>query len=750
MKIQGIRSSQKIKALYPCLSAKKFFQISLAIFYFLSCIFIFSEKVLAADAPKIKPVAKSAVAARPATAAPARTPSTPGGALGVLGGLGYTPAPGAVPTVGSGPGSNSGPTQRPNSTTAPKMMGMVPGAPATGGQPPATIARVPTPAAGGQPPATIARVPTPAAGGQPPATIARVPTPAAGGQPPATIARVPTPAAAAGGQPPATIARVPTPAAATGGQPPATIARVPTPAAATGGQPPATIARIPTPATSQPSTAFRIPAIEPLPNNAFAQLPANYNISPIATRIPNLNNSFKPVNIEIPLEIALNKVKFDNLPKANLQIKPLPVIKPITNPVIKTVTAQSFNIPAIPKIAPIATVKPVANIKPITMPKPITSTLSPTPMPKLVMPAIAPIKPIDNILVKPIANVKPITMPAPIVNTLKPIQTPSFVKYTIPAIVPMDKFMLKPIGSIKPLTMPKPIATNIKAMPMPKFAYVDIPSLNYLSTKFNFDMPQQLETINMPKITPVKMAPIRLPDVEIPKYSMRNVAVMEMPKYTMPKIAVSEVKYQPINKQYVEKTIKLYDAKVMRDASSINSMISPNNNLQKYFSGRNELKIDLTKFIQNAPGQRKEIINQAQLYTNSAEVKKLQALDAWRNEYDKFIALSSNVSTVVKETGQVDPASLDYLENVKENLDMLTRNITDMGIDKTAIQQVIKSPAETINPLMKDTIPMPPALSNPSLRVLPGSNIAPKVDILNSLSRGVNNIFTSTVHAEEQ
>jgi len=138
-------------------------------------------------------------------------------------------------------------------------------------------------------------------------------------------------------------------------------------------------------------------------------------------------------------------------------------------------------------------------------------------------------------------------------------------------------------------------------MPMPKFAYVDIPSLNYLSTKFNFDMPQQLETINMPKITPVKMAPIRLPDVEIPKYSMRNVAVMEMPKYTMPKIAVSEVKYQPINKQYVEKTIKLYDAKVMRDASSINSMISPNNNLQKYFSGRNELKIDLTKFIQNAP-----------------------------------------------------------------------------------------------------------------------------------------------------
>jgi len=532
--------------------------------------------------------------------------------------------------------------------------------------------------------------------------------------------------------------------------------------------------------------------IQPLPaNNSFARMPANYNIAPMATRIPNLNSSFKPVNIEMPLEITFNKVKFDNMPRTNLQIKPLPAIKPITNPVIKTVTAQSFNIPAIPKIAPIATVKPVANIKPITMPKPIVSTLSPTPMPKLVMPTmpkiapiaavkpianikpitmpkpivstlsptpmpklvmprVAPIKPIENVLVKPIANVKPITMPAPIVNTLKPIQAPSFVKYTIPAITPMDKVMLKPIESIKPLIMPKPIATNIKAMPMPKFAYVDIPSLNYMSTKFDFDMPQQLETINMPKITTVKMAPVRLPDVEIPKYSMPNVAVMEMPKYTMPKIAVSEVKYQPINKQYVEKTIKLYDAKVMRDASRINSMISPSNNLQKYFSGRNELKIDLTKFIQNAPGQRKEIINQAQLYTNSAEVKKLQALDAWRNEYDKFIALSSNISTVVKETGRVDPASLDYLENVKENLDMLTRNITDMGIDKTAIQQVIKSPAETINPLMKGTVPMPPALSNPSLRVLPGSNVAPKVDILNNFSRGVSNIFTSTVHAEEQ
>jgi hypothetical protein len=50
---------------------------------------------------------------------------------------------------------------------------------------------------------------------------------------------------------------------------------------------------------------------------------------------------------------------------------------------------------------------------------------------------------------------------------------------------------------------------------------------------------------------------------------------------------------------------------------------------------------------------------------------------------------------------------------------------------------------------MKDRAPMPSVLENPSLKVFPGS-IAPKVDILNSFSRGVSNIFTSTVHAEEQ
>ncbi|MDD4182863.1 MAG: hypothetical protein PHT53_03475 [Candidatus Omnitrophica bacterium] len=304
--------------------------------------------------------------------------------------------------------------------------------------------------------------------------------------------------------------------------------------------------------------------------------------------------------------------------------------------------------------------------------------------------------------------------------------------------------MVKPIASIKPLTMPKPIATNIKAMPMPKFAQVDIPSLSYMSKTYNFEMPKQLGAITTPKMTPIKVAPIRLPDVEIPQYAMPKLTV------TMPRVIVTEVKYQTINTRYVEKTIKLYDAKVMHDASRINSMISPANNLQKYFSGNGAPKIDLAKFIQNTSGQRKGIITQAQIYTNSVEVKKLEALDTWRNEYDKFMALSSNISNVVKETGQIDPASLDYLENVKENLDTLTRNITDMGVDKKTMQQVIENPGKAVvNPLMKDRAPMPSVLENPSLKVFPGS-IAPKVDILNNFSRGVSNIFTATVHAEEQ
>ena len=546
------------------------------------------------------------------------------------------------------------------------------------------------------------------------------------------------------------------------------------------------------------TTPKPITPIRSLPNANLARTLTNYNMPSSFTRIPNLNSSIKPINIDMPFDIALNKLKYENIPMTNLQIKPLPAIKPITNPAIKTIATQPFNKLVMPKITPINTVmvKPMLNVKPIAMPKPIVNTLRPMPTPKLVTPtipkinpinntlvkpiasikpiampianikpltmpkpivntlrpmpniaisAMPKIKPIDNTPIKPIASIKPIAMPKPIVNTLRPIQTPSFVKYTIPPITPMGNIMVKPIASIRPLPMPKPIATNIKAMPMPKFAQVDIPSLNYMSKKFNFEMPKQLESITTPKITPIKMAPIRLPDVEIPRYSMPQITV------TMPRVTVTEVKYQTINTRYVEKTIKLYDAKVMHDASRINSMISPSNNLQKYFNGNAAPKIDLTKFIQNTSGQRKEIINQAQIYTNSAEVKKLEALDTWRNEYDKFMALSSNISNVVRETGQVDPASLDYLENVKENLDTLTRNITDMGIDKKAMQKVIKNSGETaVNPLMKEKVPMPLMLENPSLRVLPGSNIAPKVDILNSFSRGVSNIFTSTVHAEEQ
>ncbi|MFA5337093.1 MAG: hypothetical protein WC330_02015 [Candidatus Omnitrophota bacterium] len=300
-------------------------------------------------------------------------------------------------------------------------------------------------------------------------------------------------------------------------------------------------------------------------------------------------------------------------------------------------------------------------------------------------------------------------------------------------------------------------------MPAPKFANIDVPSLNYMGKTFNFEVPVQLNRITTPSITPIKMTPIRLSGMEIPKYSMPNIIltpvkhspvnrqVMEIPKYAMPKIATTQVKYYPINRQVVEKTIKTYDAKVMHDASRINSMIAPSNNLQKYFNTRHEIRIDLTKFIQNAPSQRKEIISQAQIYANGAEMKKLKALDVWRNEYDKFLALSSNISNVVKETGQVDTYSLEHLENVKENLDALTRNITDMGVDKAAMQQVIRGPSEpVINPLMKEKIPMPSAFENPSLRVLPRNDIAPKINILGGLANGVSNLFSPAVHAEEQ
>ncbi|MCK9614631.1 MAG: hypothetical protein M0R48_03900 [Candidatus Omnitrophica bacterium] len=533
-------------------------------------------------------------------------------------------------------------------------------------------------------------------------------------------------------------------------------------------------------ASTQPLTP-----IKPLPNNNLARPLLSYNqpsqLKPLPN-ITNLNTIFKPNKIDVPFNITLQNLKYANAQPIKL-LKPLPAMKPIVNPSLKTLQAQPFNKLTTPKITPInntmvkpiASLKPIpmskpiantlkpmqapnlvkstipsikpinnnmlnptANLKPLAMPKPIVNTLKPIQTPNLVKSTIPKITPINNTLVKPIASIKPLTMPKPIVNTLRPIQTPSFVKYTIPAIAPINKLIIKPIESLKPLTMPKPIATNIKAMPMPKFAHVDIPSLNYMSKTFNVEMPEQIESVTMPKITPIKMTPIRLPEVEIPKYAM-------------PRIAATEIKYQPINKQYVEKTIKLYDAKVMHDASRINSMISPSNDLQKYFNGRNTIRIDLVKFVQNAPGQRKEIINQAQTYVNSAEVKKLKALDAWRNEYDKFLALSSNVSNVVKETGQVDAYSLEYLENVKENLDTLTRKITDMGIDKAAMQQVIKSPSETvINPLMKEKAPMPSVLENPSLRILPESNISPKINIFGSLTQGVSSLFSSTVHAEEQ
>lgn len=530
------------------------------------------------------------------------------------------------------------------------------------------------------------------------------------------------------------------------------------------------------PLKQQPEIAGRN-IISPMSGaNSFARIPTNYNMA-LSPRITNLNSNFKPIKTDVPFEVALNNLKTQNIPKIS-QIAPIASIKPITNQAIKPIQAQTFTKLSMPKITPInatlvkpiASIKPIAmpkpvvanalkpismpsmaantmpkinpidtklvsNIKPISMPKPIVNTLKPISMPSIATAAIPKITPISN---KPIASITPITMPKPIVNTLKPIQSQSFVRYTIPAITPINNTIMNQATAIKPISMPKPIATNIKAMPMPKFAHVDVPSLAYMGKTFNVEMPK-IETITMPKMQPVKVAPVRLPDVD-------------MPKYTMPKITVAEVKYQPISKQYVEKTIKVYDAKVISDASHINSIISPNNNLQKYFSSNSIVKIDLNKFIQNTPTQRKEIINQAQVYTNSVEVKKLEALNAWRNEYDKFMALSSNISNVVKETGEVDPASLEYLETVKENLDTLTRKITDMGVDKTAMQQVIKSSTQplAINPLMKEKNPMPTALENPSLKVLPGGNMAPKVDILNGLTHGVSNIFTSTVHAEEQ
>ncbi len=473
----------------------------------------------------------------------------------------------------------------------------------------------------------------------------------------------------------------------------------------------------------------------------------------------------KPINT-IPVltkNIGVNQL---TMPKTLAMPKPIvTTLKPIQTP--------KLAITAIPKITPINTnvAKPITSIKPISMPKPVVvNALKPISMPNIAttaIPKITPIantpitsikpiampkiKPIDNILVKPIASIKPLTMPKPIVNTLKPIPAQSLVKYTIPAITPLDKVMLKPIASIKPLTMPKPIATNIRSMPAPKYAHIDVPSLNYMGKTFNVEVPK-IETITMPKMQPVKVAPIRLSEVEIPKYTMPQVAVIEIPKYAMPQIAVKGTKYQPINTQYIETTIKLYDAKVMHDASRINSLIAPGNSLQKYFNGNHMPKIDLTRFVQNAPNQRKEIITRAQAYANSAEIRKLEALDTWRKEYDKFMALSSNISNVVKETGQVDPASLDYLENVKENLDTLTRNITDMGVEKTAMQQVIKNSGETVtNPLMKDKAPvmMPTITDNPSLRVLP-INTAPRIDIINGLTHGISNLLSSPAHAEEQ
>jgi len=644
------------------------------------------------------------------------------------------------------------------------------------------------------------------------APAAATPTPASTAaartttSPTATVAAAPTPTAPTNPMNPVAVAaRTPTL-----GQTPGTT----TPAVTPGRAPGSTLAAS-SPTTYKPTTTISIgqpnstssasaPTNRPLAgvnsnlpkipsNSPIARMPNNIIASNNATRIsniPSLNNVFKPVKVDVPFEVALNNLKTQNIPKIS-QIAPIASIKPITNQAIKPIQAQTFTKLSMPKITPInvtlvkpiASIKPIAmpkpvvanalkpismpsmatntmpkinpidtklvsNIKPISMPKPIVNTLRPIPMPSIATAAIPKITPISN---KPIASITPITMPKTIVNTLKPIQSQSFVRYTIPAITPINNTIMNQATAIKPISMPKPIATNIKAMPMPKFAHVDVPSLAYMGKTFNVEMPK-IETITMPKMQPVKVAPVRLPDVDMPKYTMPQVAVIEIPKYAMPQIAVKEIKYQPANTQYIEKTIKLYDAKVMHDASRINSLIAPGNSLQKYFNGNNTPKIDLTRFVQNTPNQRKEIITQAQVYANSTEIRKLEALDTWRKEYDKFMALSSNISNVIKETGQVDPASLDYLENVKENLDTLTRNITDMGVEKTAMQQVIKNSGETVtNPLMKGRAPvmMPTATDNPSLRVLP-INTAPRIDIINGLTHGISNLLSSPAHAEEQ
>lgn len=439
-----------------------------------------------------------------------------------------------------------------------------------------------------------------------------------------------------------------------------------------------------------------------------------------------------------------------------LGISTMPAPKPIAN-TFAPVETPRFSKASISNITSIESLKPLV-LAPIAMPKPLINTLTPMQAPAFSKSAISQLTPIEKLIAKPLGvNIMP--APKPIANAFTPIEIPQFsalsisplaipksiagfttnidslpfMKYTAPKLVPINKLMVKPIATI--VNAPKPIAI-IKPLPVSSY----LQSLEYIDNTLDIKTPgAQITPIPVPNFTVTKITPLQVPEIKSHSYVAPHIPA-----------PVMKPQHYALNRQVVENTLAAYNTKIFRDAARINTLIAPDNILQKYFDGKkNYLKVDLAKFVQNNSEQRKQLINQAQTYGNTAELQKLQALNTWRNEYDKFLALSSNISTIVKETGGADPSSLKYLRDTKENLDALTRNIAETGIDKGAVEQFITNVDQAVPVAVKPYELMPPpTLSNP--QNLPLDSIAPKTNFLGGLTQGVGNFLSPALHAEDK
>ncbi|MFA5008561.1 MAG: hypothetical protein WC546_05010 [Candidatus Omnitrophota bacterium] len=499
--------------------------------------------------------------------------------------------------------------------------------------------------------------------------------------------------------------------------------------------------RIAQPAQLPKATAI---AVTPIPKQPSFSSPFNSNMPSIAIKPMEMPN-YAPIrptplvnsNFNQPFNLTkintISPIRTSITPLTNLQ---LPRLKPIDQLMIKPIGFSSLNMPKPIKMpafnktamAPMPSIdklvaKPIG-LNPITMPKPINSAFTPIKMPGFNKAAVAPIPSIDKLMIKPIGL-------NPINSTFAPIRMPAMV---IPSLKPIQAFPYKPLA-LSPISMPEPLAnsiTSIKAPvlikasvsrinavdPIRDIAQKDFASLSYLNKSLEVSQPD----INLNK-TIVKPISIQWTDM-----TNNNLNI------NLTKIPAISTKY-PLNPLSLEtqKTIKIYDTKTIRDAGKINAMVSAINVPRPLSTAG--FKVDLDKFVQSGFEQRKQIIDNAKVYTDASQIQKLQALHTWRNEYDKFMALSANISQITEATGQVDASSLESLQNVKENLDTLTREVSNINTEKNTLQQFINASQGLNKPQIQSPLNLP--------------RQAPATNFLRNISQNLGNLVSMPAHAED-